>query len=1420
MGWLVVALKSVGTVLGAAWPFLKQRFAERSAGRSPIDAGRSITDGVMDAALLRLGALSPEDPLWKRCFNSLDGALVRPDLFDMPSVREWLSKPQVLTGIKQAAEVAISRGAVPQDVIERLSNEYADSTGDDRRFADQAIRIAIAFLQASVQGSVRDSGTAAIVQATTSELARKLDGGMAQLAEGTALSKNRFSSERSTQDGRNELNLILRRRVTEGQKSAEDLQKLIRDFELGGRLAAAEPSLQDDAAYWLARVEAAEGNATVAADRLIALEKRGYTVPPSAWALVDLAKDDFQAALQRLRESTDADSQSVLFYTLLKRDGQTAALQYVDDLGVLSPSAFTATGWNNVCASLFAVGRLEDAAALLGRLPADVLSQCTRLYYMYAVSHLLPMLSTERQLYLINHGFLSLAEHVLDSPESLAARARALETIEMAKRCAIESQDSLIAEQCAIGIRCLRLLDERMRAQEVASIVEEMKDGEAAVRLIDVARAFCIEFDSEALESHLGRAQRLGGLNEKQLRAKLLLLQAPNRSAELVRFLDEEWMSLSSNNQPEFLVIMKVQALAQTGDFDGATAFLNTHATEVGEAVLARLKLMLRDAQGEDPTEAAVELFTHSDAIEDLRNLVNLLHGRKQWKRLAPYTELLFKREPNFDNAMLRFNCLRHAGFSAKEICAFLDATVDQVEQRPELRSARAWAQFEAGNHLEAKRLNDELLSQRDNVNDLALDVNLAIRTGDWERFASIGVRAWERRDQLNGRMLLMLARLVGFADPVQALTLVQEAVEREGDDPEILVGANTIGVAAGRDDLAMPWMHKAAELSKEGGPVSVFAYREMVDFMRSSADSWRQKSEMYRTAQIPLHMAASLFNVPFSQLLIAAPRQNASEVDTRRRNPVPIHSGQRLLVAQQKFSRVALDVTALFVLSELGRLGAVLDSFDEVFISPRFMDVLLDDRGRVAFHQPSRIAEVKPLSGWAASGRLKVLDAKASADLAAEVGDEAAVLLKEAESNAGIFVHPGTLFEVASFMDKEAALGELESRLADPIDVLDALREEGVITQAESDVALKVLQSRGMTKRQSVPPATPLYLDGLAVKYLQDAKILQPLLNSGHAVTINKSTVDEWQALLATEPMAAELSESLDALRQTVRAGLVSGKVKFLAQNRKTTDGLNATTMLPMVDLLEDIEGIQAVVLDDRMLGQNGSISDSTGRSVPLLSSLDLLEMLVREERMSVADRREALHLMRARCFYCLPIDTVDVEFYLGQAVVEDGKLKETAELRTIRQYLALLNASDVLCTPADFVYQQSLWRVATLVIVTLWTNTAIPVVEASAKSDWVLANLLPDPELAMRFTPDWEVRIDETVAAQLGMSLMLPSNDPTRRDAYCLWLERSRLSMLLPANSRILDLVANQTAQSIVRQTLEITNEIRSKNCTDSAQ
>ena len=1414
-------LKGLGAVISAVIPTAKQRLAERKAGISPESVPISVDEKLMDESLRRLGSIQSHDPWWTTHIADLEAVVLRPETFCKPAVREWLSCTPVRADLKAAAKAKLNSQNIHVDIFNRLVGTYGEATGEDRRYAEGAIKIAVAYLQAGVQGAVRDAGNAALVQATAAFTVQTIQDGFTTLAEVAGLAKNPHVSAWFTEEARRDLGKILRRRASPGQDTASDLRNLLNDFEDGWRLAAADISVKQEVRYWLARVEAGSGKPDVAEKALTAIAAEGFKVTEAAWGLVDLGKGQPNHALRRLRDLRDMDSQTVMFHIPLKTDGAMAALAFVDELKPSDSSAFTPTGWNNICATLISVGRVNDAVVYLKMLSPAVLEQCTHLYYMHAVSFLLPMVPPDRYTSVMQEGFTSVYEHLLDSPDAVCARETALNAAKKALACAQEADDHLIAERCENGICNLRLLDPLTREEEIAAIKAQMADGAAAVKVISLVRMHNIAFDSEPMERYLAHCRKMGGLTSDQLRAELYLLDHSERIGELRRFLEDQWSNLLSDNDLEKLTVKRVETYVTLDDFDSATAFLETQRTSINTAIASRLDLMLRNAKGEDASDAALALYSESSSIGDLWNLVLILKSKNHWQRLAPYSEELFRREPNFDTAILRLNCLRRTRASANVVSAFLKSTVGLVQQRPEIRSARAWALFDDGDHLAAKQLNDELMSERSDGVDIALDINIAIRTGDWERFPIISAKAFEMRAQLHSQMLLSLAKLVGFTDPTQAVALAQEAVDRDCNDPAVLIGAHMVAIAARRDDLAMPWVHKAAELSKDkdGGLIRTYSHRDLVEFMNSSAESWKHKNEMYRTGQVPIHMAASMFNAPLTQMLVGVPRRNASEVDARRRQPTPIRTGKRRPIPAHGFSRIALDITALIILNELDRLKDVFQSYSHIFISPRVMETMLSDREKVAFHQPSRISEVKPLMALLTARRIKVVRATGEAPILNEVGDEIASLLKAARDQGGQLVHPGVLFKASSFMEEHAELGELVSLVTDPIDVANALLQNGSITKTLHDEGVDYLLHTGSIARSAVTDGSPLFIDGLAFQYLQQAKLLQPLINSGHAVSIHQNTVDEWQALLATEPQTEEMKAALDGIRLMLREGLMSGKVQFLTQSRRQRGQLNEIALLPVMDLLEDISPVEAAVVDDRMFADNSFLSDSNGVTVPLLSSLDILDALVARGTMSADAYRDALHTLRARCFFCIPIPSADLLRFLEGASVVEEKLRETAELRVIREYLARLHSTDVLCTPSDLEYLDALWNCGTFAIAKLWENDSIPVGETIAKADWVATNVIPCVELSMRFALDGPDRMRQVAAAQGGVILLGISSNTERRQAQAKWTGDSCLADYLPANFDVLDEISAQAADALVRRTQEVVIEFERKNSTTTA-
>lgn len=1221
-------------------------------------------------------------------------------------------------------------------------------------------------------------------------------------------------AEHHDADAMHELQGILRRRASYGQDTLGELHRLANDVGNTGKFRAVSVSTKVEIYDWIARIAASREMLEAAEKAIAMVTELDCPVSLMALAWCDVARGDIDAALQRLRGFNDAESQSNLFGILRTKKGSKEALIYFDSLEDISPDKFTATGWRNVVSCLAEVGRVEDATRIYMSLPDSFVVDCPTLGYMGGIvcaAHLVPDDYKHRVIY---EEFFAFSEHLLEGADADLWRQRAHAAFQLSIDAARDVNDSVL-EKSAIGwIQWLRLIDPAFKEDELALLVEDMSDGGKAVELIPLAVAFRAKFDPFHLEKHLTRAEALGGLAPNELNAKLLFLRYFKRFDELVSFIEDNRERLIKVGNSAALEGVLIEAYVGAGECSRAEEILIDKETLLYSADVPRLRLMIKQCRGEDPTQGARELYEVSRTREDLWNLVMSLESTHRWGDLMPYALTLFELEQNAEN-MLRFvECLRHTNASEEDVMAFLNKRQDLVERNEELKSAQAWALFHLGEVEEARRLNDKLLVVRRNVNDLGLDMNLAARMGDWERFNDIIAREWERRSELPAHMLLHMSKLAGWGAKERAIQLAEEAVSQHPNDPNILIQAYGAISALAQDDIAMPWLSRAAQLSKgDEGPVKSYSFREMVEMMKDNGDDWQGKNDLFRDGKIPIHWAASMFNVPLSRFLIAIPRENKAQADARKRYPVPVRSGVRQPVETEGVQNLFLDITSVFILSELGLLSHLLNVVDQIYLSPRALEVLFQEREKVAFHQPSRIAAAKPLLELCRKGDIKVIRENVNKSLVEEVGDEVAVLLSNAKQSNGLCIHSGKLYRVGSYMDEEAELGEYSNYLSNPLVVARALYAEGRITSAMLDEALIYLGRVGNDEvsEADLSPGIPVFLDQVSTQYLAEAGLLLELINSGREVSVHGSTVDEWDSLVATEPHTAAMVAALENIRKIFRAGMVDGKVKFIREGRSEEDERFNMVKMPVYDLLEDGGRVDAVCIDDRILNANPFFEDRKSRRVPLICSLDVINMLVDCEEISDVDRRKAIHLMREWTLFALPVDVNELLHLLSSSGLDSGgELSEGAELRVIREYLARLHSADVLCTAQDIEYLDGLWRTGQAVVNKIWADETNEVEVVKVKAGWIVEHIIPDIELAMRFVPDREVRIEQVAIARLLTALYPPDIPTERRQAYADWLDTEVIAHYFPANSGIVKQITEQMSHWILERVKEVVNEL----------
>jgi hypothetical protein len=1420
MSSFFVWVKPLVSLFVAATPFLRRGKAERDAGANPSAAVTDSADELLDGAFGRLGAVSVDDSHWERLSSEIAAAFVRPEHFSKPYLREWISRPDAKAALRRVTKALLASAPARTEDNEKLLSIYMEISGEHRSYAESNLQAAVSFLTASLVGAAKDAGNAAISQVGFASTHDRFDAVESKLDAMLELRPNMARgavTEHHGRDARSRLDSILRRRTSTGAGALDELDKLLLAVDTDGEFEAAPLSLRAEALDWLTRISASLGQLPRAEAALAELAKLGQEPSPPAHGWIEAGRGNVDGALRLLAEFDTPDCRSSIFGILRTKRGDLAALAYLDSLNEVSAETLTPAGWTNVATCLVEVGNLDRATSVISSLPASIVGEWPMLGYIGGVIYASNSISPEMRERVLHMEYLSAANHLLDGAGAEGWRAKALSSFEACARAAEEVGDDALVRHLTGWLRWLRLVDPTRRDGEVAALISEMNDGERAVDLIPLAHAFSVRFDPSALERRLDRAQLLGGLSPKQINAKVMLLIHTRRFAELASFIEDNWDRLSELESQEALGGTLISALAQAGECSKAEEVLAAKLEKLHLADVPRFRLMISQCRGDDPTSQAREVFEASGQLVDLVNLVMSLETNGRWSETDSFAFELFGREPNTANAKRHAECMRRSGVSDEDQLCFFDNWPDLVAADMDLMSARAWALFHLGRVSEAFDINNRLLEKRFGINDVALDVNLAVRMGDWERLPAIVEREWRRKEELPVELLLHMSRVASSRARERSLDLVKESIGRGQDNPQVLLQAYSVASGMGLDDIAMPLVAKAAELSKDDeGPVMSLSLREMVEMMKDSAEDWRKKNELFRSGTVPIHWSAGVLNVPLTRLLIAIPRENQDQADARRRQPIPIISGARRRVRAARVGKLALDITSVFVLGELGFLRRLIDAMDKTMLSPRFMESLLFEEEKVRFHQPSRIAEAKPLLDLRRRGLLDVASEDGPANLVEEVGGEMGALLAAAKSCGGVCVHSGKLYRAGSYMDAEAELGEFAGSLSSPSAIARTLHDEARVTSSVRDAALEYLDrvSHGGVAGASPSSGAPVFLDRVSAQYLSGVDLLERLANSNRKVFVHAEAIEEWQSLVDTEGQADAMVQALEDIREVVRDGVAKGKVGFLREGRKDDgDGRFGVHGQPMIDLFEDVGGVDAVCIDDRLLNSKEFIEDRRGGKAPLLCSLDVIDLLVETKSVTEAERSEALHLMREFCLMALPIEDAELLGMLSNAQADgNGVLVETAGLRVLREYLARLHASDFLCSESDLEYMDELWRTGQRALRRLWADDKSGIADLVARADWVVDYVVPDVELALRFAANGRERMEELAVGRLFASLLPAFVPEGRGEDYSRWLENRIIAPHLPACEAVINKATRQVGLWAMQRSVEIANEIAS--------
>ena len=1154
-----------------------------------------------------------------------------------------------------------------------------------------------------------------------------------------------------------------------------------------GELSGGTDAVRSRALAWCARLLSRTDKLDKAEEYLKLAKSMGACPEIEiADAFILSQQGDKNAALSTLASINSPSSRSAAVLIVVYHEGTEASLDWLKNAGIevmdLDPE-----GKYFVLAHCLELARWDVARDNLNALNDQDLDEAPVLHHMIAITHLLNAVPTEFRSVVLNQVPFGAADFPLASDRA------AMDARRMAQRYFIAAAE---AAQCLGCIRAaiidkeyalwLELRDPEIFSNGRQRLETELHNPESALSLVRIGLEFGLNLDLEMIEQEIERHIVLnGGITQDAVIARFALAFTQNTPEDVANYISQHYEELSQCLDKKTMRFLQIEMLSRAGLPEKANECLNLLLEEgLTDAEEARLHRIIAEAEGTDPVEIRKAQFKKSDSLADLASLVDGLETKQNLDDLCEYGRILFERTHTIRDAERFANALSKDD-RIEQLVEFLEENSDLLSQSKTLQMIYSWALYDGGALVEARTELAKLSDDQEEPNYRALQVNLGIVLGDWNSLSVFVANEYQKREKRSAQDLMGAAQLALHLGSPHAKELTFAAAAKGNDDPEVLAAAYFLASRAGweGDAEVIQWLHKAAELSGDDGPIQWVTLEDMLDrkpdWDRRESETWQLLSR----GEMPMFLAARSLRKSLIDLMLLPAFANLSENDPRRRGAISAYSGKRLPTPfDTAGTTVGIDATALLTLSYLNVLDKALDSFAEVHVPHATLSWLFQEKQRAAFHQPSRIKDAHQVRNLLATDHLErfIRNTVADSDLAAQIGDELALLIAEAEmcrendDIQRIVVRSSPVHRMSSLMQDEADLTDHTAVISSCMSVVEKLREKGQITLEEEKKARAYLRLREKPwpNQPEITDGAVLYLEDLAVTYFLDLGLLEKLRAAGFRPIASPREVSEADALIAYEGISDKVSEVIERIRSSVNSRIESGRIKV--GRRRKVDQLEERSIYqhPTEDLIALADDCDAIITDDRFINQHAHV-DNGGAQVPIFTTLDLIDALASAGAISTDNRLEHRTLLRRGGYFFVPVSETELVQHLNASVVQDGQVIETAELKAIRENILRVRMSDWLQLPKESPWLVLTLRVFIRKLISLWRDGA-DLAGVTARSDWIVDQLdvrgwahSLDLESGDNF-----VRIGR---GEYILMLLTPPSDASQevKDAYWRWVE-----------------------------------------------
>ena len=1055
---------------------------------------------------------------------------------------------------------------------------------------------------------------------------------------------------------------------------------------ISGQLSGGRYSTRSRALAWCARILS---NDDPVESENVLRSARALSYEPEidiAEAFLISKREGRNEALAALASKNTPQAASARLFIVNNHDGKAQALEWYRKTD-MSPKELDADGKNLLLSLQLELGDWSGAAKTAGLCNDADCEETSILLVNLAFESLLKIVPEEfRPLVYAHLPFQNTAVFLASGEEALKIHRDAQSKFRRATE-RFRQINMLKAADVSEGYDLwLALSHPELQSDAQDRLRSILRDPARFLRLVPLALTSGVELDLDEVTHALDRQVALcGGPTGDTAVARLsLALEQPSKE-KAAAYIDRHRDELEPCLDPRTIAFIEIEMLSRSGQADAAQQASERlkAAVQLGADEEARLKIILAEGTNEEPTAAWRVQYEKTKSLPDLKNLVDALYDKEEWSQMTAYATTLYEVTKSIPSAEQLVSSLVNSDHDPNAI-EFIKANESLLEHSAKLRTLKCWALYRSGRLLEARQALSLISVDQDAKNYHALRRNIAMASGDWQVLAQIVGEEAAHVEERSAVEIIQAAYL-GFqvrCSPA-ARDLLFAAAQKGADDPQILASAYFLATNAGIEENPeiTGWLRRAAELSGEDGPIQTVSLQEISKMRPEWKDQQEQIRKMLRNAEIPMFMAAQSLNRSLIEMILVPLLANLKEVDPRCRIPVYAFSGKRIPASVPLPDEIGLDASALLTLGGLELLDVIQSAPFNIRIPHSTLQWLFCERGRTAFHQPSRFQRAQHLQDMIVTGRVEVrtLGPMTDSRLSAKVGEKLAAMIGEAEviSQKGSIrdkyvVRSSPVHRVGSLMNEDVDMSEHRALMVSCQGVVDKLQDMGRLTGVETkrSHAFLLPNEQRWPDEPKIEDGSILFLDSLSVDYFQTCNLLEKIADAGFNVVVSEPLAAENRSLLSLQRMSNQLERLIEDIRAFLQDGIETGAIVVdpLRHKDDEQDEHNLYSHLTSESLLLS-EDCDVVVIDDRFINKHPNVGLTGGATKPILTSLELLSLCAASGYLDAERLQEATTKLRRGGFLFLEIDEEELFAEICVCKVGDDRLIETAELRAIRE-------------------------------------------------------------------------------------------------------------------------------------------------------